>query len=108
MTSLAELGVVRLAWHDREPPGPGAVERRLRQEGVEPYAWSNGPGDRYGPHAHGYAKVLMCAAGTITFRVGPGQVEIELAPGDGFVLPAGIEHAAIVGPQGCICIEGRR
>jgi quercetin dioxygenase-like cupin family protein len=80
----------------------------LRAEGVEPYAWSNGPGDRYGSHEHGYEKLLMCAAGSITFRIGTRSEPVELHAGEGFVLPAGTIHAAEVGPLGCTCLEGRR
>jgi quercetin dioxygenase-like cupin family protein len=84
------------------------VADRLRDEGVEPYAWSNGPGDRYAVHEHGYAKLLMCAAGSITFLVGTDAVGVTLHPGDGFVLPPGTPHAAVVGTQGCTCLEGHR
>ena len=101
-------GLVRLLWHDADAPGPSSVERRLRNEGVDPYAWSNGPNDRYARHAHGYTKLLMCAAGSITFLVGKEGTPIELRPGEGFVLPAGTEHAAVVGPAGCTCLEGHR
>jgi quercetin dioxygenase-like cupin family protein len=101
-------GLTRLTWNDADAPGVASVERRLRREGVEPYAWSNGPGDRYGRHAHGYTKLLMCAAGSITFLVGDEGTAVELQPGDGFILPAGTAHAAIVGPRGCTCLEGQR
>jgi quercetin dioxygenase-like cupin family protein len=98
----------RLAWSEPDPPTPERVARRLRAEGVVPSAWSNGPGDAYAAHRHGYTKLLMCAAGSITFRTGPDGEAIELRPGDGFVLPAGIEHSATVGPDGCTCVEGHR
>lgn len=98
----------RLAWDDDAPPDEASVARRLRREGVEPYAWSNGPGDRYGSHAHGYTKLLMCASGSITFLVGSAATPLELRPGEGFVLPAGTPHAAAVGPAGCTCLEGHR
>jgi quercetin dioxygenase-like cupin family protein len=101
-------GLVHLRWEDDASPDPTTVARRLRAEGVEPAAWSNGPGDRYGRHAHGSTKVLMCAAGSITFLVGEQGVELELRPGEGFVLPAGVEHSAVVGPEGCTCLEGHR
>jgi quercetin dioxygenase-like cupin family protein len=101
-------GLERLTWRDRDAPDVASVERRLREEGVEPYAWSNGPGDRYGSHEHPYTKLLMCAQGSITFLVGRDQLPLQLRPGDGFVLPAGTEHAAIVGPDGCTCLEGQR
>lgn len=102
------VGLTLLAWRDADAPTEASVDRRLREEGVTPYAWSNGPGDSYGAHDHGYQKVLMCAAGSITFRVGPASMPVELRPGDGFVLPAGTMHSAVVGPEGCTCLEGSR
>ncbi len=98
----------RLEWTASVPPNVANVSQRLRDEGVEPYAWSNGPGDRYAVHQHGYTKLLMCATGSITFLVGTDASPVELAPGDGFVLPAGTPHAAVVGPGGCTCLEGHR
>lgn len=92
----------------RGESGVKAAEVRLRSLGVEPYAWSNGPGDRYGAHEHGYTKLLVCAEGAITFLVGPNEAPVELQPGDGFVLPPGTRHAAVVGPEGCTCLEGHR
>jgi quercetin dioxygenase-like cupin family protein len=89
-------------------PGVPAAEARLRELGVEPHAWSNGPGDRYGAHEHAFTKLLVCAEGSITFLVGEPAEPVELAAGEGFVLPAGTRHAAVVGPDGCTCLEGHR
>jgi quercetin dioxygenase-like cupin family protein len=98
----------RLLWDRSGTPSVASVTERLRGEGVEPHPWSNPPGDRYATHQHGYTKLLMCAAGSITFLVGPDAVPVELTAGDGFVLPSGTAHAAIVGPAGCTCLEGHR
>ena len=89
-------------------PGVSAAEARLRALGVEPHAWSNGPGDRYAAHEHGFTKLLVCAEGMITFLVGEAGEPVELVAGEGFVLPAGTRHAAVVGPDGCTCLEGHR
>jgi len=89
-------------------PGRASAEARLRTLGVEPWAWSNGPGDRYAAHEHTTTKLLVCAEGSITFQVGPEGEPVELVAGDGFVLPAGTRHAAVVGPSGCTCLEGHR
>lgn len=97
-----------LDWAGPGAPSPESVAERLRAEGVDPVAWSNAPGDRYGPHRHGYMKLLMCAAGSITFLIGTEDTPVALRPGDGFVLPPGVEHGALVGPEGCTCIEGHR
>ncbi|MGH2539313.1 MAG: cupin domain-containing protein [Actinomycetota bacterium] len=76
----------------------------FRVEGCgAPHAWSNGPGDRYGRHEHGYHKVLFCLAGSIVFHTDDGDV--DLSAGDRLDLPAGTSHAATVGARGCECIE---
>jgi quercetin dioxygenase-like cupin family protein len=98
----------RLDWDRSDPPSVDGVAERLRQEGVEPYAWSNAPGDRYPVHQHAYTKLLMCAAGSITFLLGADAIPVELKAGDGFILPAATPHAADVGPMGCTCLEGHR
>lgn len=78
---------------------------RLRGEGLAPSAWSNGPGERYGEHSHGYDKVLAVESGSIRFGL-PGRGEqVELATGDRLELPAGVEHDAVVGPEGVVCLE---
>lgn len=81
---------------------------RLRTEASGCYSWSNGPGDRYAPHSHGYEKVLYCVDGSITFVLEQENRRLELSAGDRMVLPAGTVHSAIVGPAGCTCIEGHR
>ena len=88
--------------------GVMAAAARLRDAGVEPHAWSNGPGDRYAAHQHPTTKLLICAVGSITFLVGPDARPVDLVAGQGLVLPAGTRHAAVVGPEGCTCLEGHR
>lgn len=105
--SAAALEALRLPDEVR-PPTAASVAAYLRSLGAEPHAWSNGPGDRYAVHEHGYTKVLMCAAGSITFLVGPDERPLPLRPGEGFVLPPRTRHAAEVGPAGVTCLEGRR
>ena len=80
-----------------------ALRARLSDEGLEPGAWSNGPGDRYASHDHGYDKVIVVAAGSIRFGVAAGA--IDLARGDRLELVAGTAHDAVVGPDGVTCLE---
>lgn len=83
----------------------GTPADRLRAEGLDAGAWSNGPGDRYAAHDHGYDKVLVCDAGSIRFGL-PGRGEaVDLAVGDRLDLPAGTTHDALVGPGGVTCLE---
>jgi mannose-6-phosphate isomerase-like protein (cupin superfamily) len=81
---------------------------QLRREATGCYSWSNGAGDRYAAHSHGYEKVLYCVDGSITFTLEADRRPLLLRPGDRMVLPAGTVHSAVVGPTGCTCIEGRR
>lgn len=108
MTDGLPAGLRAIPWGRPERPSVESVADRLRAEGVEPHAWSNGPGDRYGVHEHATTKLLICAAGSITFLVGADATPVELSAGEGFVLPSGTRHAAVVGPDGCTCLEGHR
>jgi uncharacterized protein YjlB len=83
---------------------PG-LRGRLVAEGLDPGAWSNGPGERYGAHDHGYDKVLVCARGSIVFGLPGGFRHLTLVEGDRLDLPAGTVHDALVGPAGVTCLE---
>ena len=87
-------------------PDPTAIEEGVRKEARDVYGWSNGPGDRYGEHEHAYTKLLYCTRGSIDFILGDGR-RIALRPGDRMVLPAMTRHSAVVGPDGCACVEGK-
>ena len=78
---------------------------RLRGEGLDASAWSNGPGDRYAAHDHGYDKVLVCESGSIVFGLPDRGEHVALERGDRLDLPAGTRHDAIVGPNGVTCLE---
>ncbi|HEY8642238.1 MAG TPA: cupin domain-containing protein [Candidatus Dormibacteraeota bacterium] len=88
--------------------GQEQLMRRLESEASDPYRWSNGPGHRYAAHVHHYEKVLYCEAGSISFHLEEEGRQVDLEAGDRMVLPAGTRHSAVVGPGGCVCIEGRR
>jgi len=62
----------------------GDLERRLREEGLDPSAWSNGPGDRYGAHEHGYDKVIAVAQGSIRFWLPDEDRGVDLEEGTGW------------------------
>ena len=81
---------------------------KLRGEAGSCYSWSNGPDDRYAAHDHSYEKVLYCVEGSIDFVLEESGRTIALRAGDRMVLPAHTLHSAVVGREGCTCIEGRR
>lgn len=82
-----------------------SLRDRLRDEGLEPSTWGNGPHDRYGAHDHGYDKVIVVAAGSIRFGLPERGEGLDLAVGDRLELPAGTSHDALVGPDGVTCLE---
>ncbi len=83
-----------------------ALRARLIDEGLDPGAWSNGPGDRYGTHDHVYDKIIVVASGSIRFGLKVGPIDLEL--GDRLELPAGTAHDAIVGQHGVTCLEAHQ
>ncbi|HEV8230525.1 MAG TPA: cupin domain-containing protein [Candidatus Limnocylindria bacterium] len=97
---------VQVERHGGTAPDASSIEQRLRGEARDVYGWSNSPGDRYGEHAHAYHKLLYCTRGSIDFVLADGRT-LTLRPGDRLVLPAGTPHAAVVGPRGCACVEGK-
>lgn len=85
-----------------------ALRARLAAEGLDPGAWSNGPGDRYTAHDHGYDKVIVVAAGSIRFGLPGTGATIDLVEGDRLELPGGVAHDAVVGVDGVTCLEAHR
>ena len=96
----------RLTRWDGPAPDRADIEARFRNEGLSPHGWGNGPGDRYGAHAHSYHKVLYCIAGGIVFHTAEGDV--ELSPGDRLDVEPDTEHSATVGLSGVECLEAAR
>jgi uncharacterized protein YjlB len=84
---------------------PADAAARMTLDGLDPSSWSNGPGDRYGAHEHGYDKVLVVARGSIKFGLPDRGETVDLGVGDRLDLPAGTSHDALVGPDGVTCLE---
>jgi uncharacterized protein YjlB len=82
-----------------------AAADRLRAEGLDPSPWSNGPGDRYAAHEHGYDKVIVVERGSIAFGLPADGRSVALDAGDRLELPAGTRHDAVVGATGVTCLE---
>jgi quercetin dioxygenase-like cupin family protein len=87
-------------------PDPATLEAALRREASDVYGWSNAPGDSYGEHEHDYTKLLYCTRGSIDFVLGDG-IRLAMKPGDRLVLPPRTRHSALVGAEGCACVEGK-
>lgn len=81
------------------------LRERLVREGLRPSSWSNGPLARYTEHRHAFDKVLVAAAGSITFHLPEMDQDMVLVAGDRLELPAGTLHGADVGEAGVTCLE---
>jgi mannose-6-phosphate isomerase-like protein (cupin superfamily) len=92
-------------WAGSAPPSQSTLWRRMTDEGLSPYSWSNGPHDVYSAHSHSYDKVIYVVQGSITFGLPELDQKLTLKAGDRLDLPANIVHSAIVGPQGVVCLE---
>ena len=94
------------SWPNEEPPSRDELQRLMGDEGLSPYAWSNGPMDVYAAHSHGYNKVIYVVSGSITFGLPELERNVTLFPGDRLDLPKGTVHDALVGKEGVVCLEG--
>lgn len=99
-------GPTVVRWSEEAPPTSKLLDSVMRDEGLSPRWWSNGPGEVYAAHEHGYHKVLYCAKGSITFAT--PAAKYELTPGDRLDVPAGTAHSAVVGDDGVKCVEAER
>ena len=92
-------------WGRPERPTERQLRAILSAEGLAPYAWGNPPGDVYAEHRHPFVKILYCVSGSIRFDLPEEDRALELGPGDRLELPARTLHAALVGPEGVVCLE---
>ena len=80
----------------------------MAEQGLSPYAWSNGPHDVYSALSHSYNKVIYVVQGSIIFGLPELNKQLTLKAGDRLDLPAGIVHNAVVGAQGVVCLEAHK
>ena len=93
-------------WDRAAPPVSAELQVQLLEEGLFPYKWSNAPGDTFAPHVHDYDKVIVVVRGSITWALPETNQTFETRVGDRIELPHGTWHAAKVGPEGVMCLEG--
>jgi len=54
-------------------------------------------------HSHDNEQIGVCAAGSLTFRI--GDESREIGPGDTWSIPSGVPHEVRTGPDGAIVVE---
>lgn len=95
-------------WEATEVPDERVLRQIYAEEGLQPYRWSNAPGDIYAAHTHTYHKVIYVVRGSITFGLPAHGEQIQMEAGDRLDLPANVMHDASVGSQGVVCLEADR
>jgi quercetin dioxygenase-like cupin family protein len=99
-------GVQLIRWpHPTRRLPEDEVSRFFDARGVHYSRWSNGPNEIYSVHTHPYRKTLFCMTGSIAFALPDAGRSVELHHGDRLILPPGMRHGAVVGPEGVTCIE---
>src|SRR5947199_8090665 len=101
-----DVKVVR--WPGDKAPTESLIREMMGEEGLQPYRWSNGPGDIYAAHTHPYHKVIYVVEGSITFGFPADGTATTLHAGDRLELPPGLAHDAVVGTRGVACLEAHR
>ncbi len=95
-------------WNESEPPALDVLLKKMTNEDLAPYRWSNSPNEVYQSHRHGFHKVIYVVSGEIIFGLPEAGEKLHLKAGDRLDLPAGVLHDAVVGPYGVVCLEGHR
>jgi quercetin dioxygenase-like cupin family protein len=81
-------------WSDPATPNAQELRARLVSEGYSVFQWSDAPGTRYGPHAHGEDQSHWILSGELELSV--GHEAYTLRAGDRDFLPANTVHSAFV------------
>lgn len=102
---MSERQATVTPWAGVDTPNETEIRRILAKQGLQPYRWDNGPHDEYGAHTHPFDKVIYVVRGSIMFALPEVGETLAISAGDRLDLPRGIEHSAVVGPQGVVCLE---
>ena len=105
---MKQDGIEVHKWAGELAPDEAAIRKILAAEGLQPYRWSNGPGDVYSAHSHTFHKVIYVVKGSISFGLPDTGDRILLHTGDRLNLPADISHDAVVGNKGVVYLEAHR
>ena len=81
-------------WSEINKPDAGELRSRLIDEGYSVFQWSDEPGTKYGPHAHGEDQSHWIVSGELELRV--GHETYVLRAGDRDFLPGHTIHSAFV------------
>jgi quercetin dioxygenase-like cupin family protein len=81
-------------WNSDDQPDAAELKQQLISEGYSVFQWTDAPGTKYGPHAHGEDQSHWIISGALGLRV--GHETYTLRAGDRDFLPANTIHSAFV------------
>lgn len=85
-------------------PLPGLTARFVAGEKLMALFGEIEPNGSLPLHSHPHEQISYVLTGSVHFQM--DGVGYDMLPGDGLVIPGGVEHGAIrVGPEGCTIIE---
>lgn len=93
--SVSDLAVV--------PIWQGVIARRVEGRGITFAVVDLEPNAAVAQHQHPNEQVGIILRGALRFTVG-GEVR-DLNPGDTYVIPGGVPHDAVAGPEGAVVID---
>ncbi|MCU0497666.1 MAG: cupin [Anaerolineae bacterium] len=103
--AIVQSAVRVTRWAGAQHPSVENILRKMQQESLRPYMWSNMPNSRYGVRSHGYHKVLYVIDGSVELHLPDTNERYKLRSGDRADIPAGVRHGTIVGTNGAKCVE---
>ncbi|MFO0737412.1 MAG: cupin domain-containing protein [Labilithrix sp.] len=94
-------------WSGEGTPTEVLLKKKLEADGYSVYAWTDGAGATYPPHAHGDDQSHCIVRGALGLTVG-GE-EYVLHAGDRDWLPAGTVHSArVIGNEAVTYLIGSK
>jgi quercetin dioxygenase-like cupin family protein len=82
---------------------PGVLAHAVRGENVSFALVELEPNVEVAEHGHPNEQAGFIIRGTFTFTIG-GETR-ELGPGDTYVIPGGVRHSAVAGPEGTVALD---
>lgn len=81
------------------------VKQEMKERGfVHIFDWKDEPDTEYPAHEHQGPVTLYIVEGSLTFVF--GDETVDLSAGRWYDVPPGVEHTALVGPEGCTYVVG--
>lgn len=102
-TQFDRVSITR--WQNSQHPSMNIIMKKMKEEGLRAYEWSNSPNHRYGVRSHNYHKVLYVLEGSLDIALPESNQSVTLKAGDRIDIPSGVRHGLIVGNKGAKCVE---